>query len=105
MEQAGFYTYILACADGTLYTGWSTDPGKRLARHNQGKGAKYTRSRLPVALQAVWRFDTKTEAMRFERELKALTRPQKLRLIQAQQRATQPDGAGPAYMAKARTTG
>lgn len=81
MSQTGFYTYILMCADGTFYTGWSTDPQKRLAQHNRGKGAKYTRSRLPVELKAVWEFDTKSEAMRFEYTLKGMTRPQKMQLI------------------------
>lgn len=82
MEDAGeFYTYLLECADGTLYAGWTTEPERRLAQHNLGKGAKYTRTRLPVTLQAVWQFDSKPEAMRFEWQLKHLTRTQKLRLI------------------------
>lgn len=81
MAQNGFYTYILECADGTLYTGWSTDPDKRLVQHNEGKGAKYTRARLPVQLKAVWGFETKSEAMRFECQLKTLSRAEKLRLM------------------------
>jgi putative endonuclease len=86
MSQTGFYTYMLMCADGTLYTGWSTDPQKRLDQHNRGKGAKYTRSRLPVELKAVWEFETKSEAMRFESALKAMTRPQKMQLADQQDR-------------------
>jgi putative endonuclease len=80
-EDAGYYAYILECADGTLYSGWTTDPARRLEQHNQGKGAKYTRSRLPVQLRAVWRYDTQTEAMRNEWKLKKMSRAQKLCLI------------------------
>ena len=49
-RQEKNYVYIVRCADGTLYCGWTTDPEARLAVHNSGKGAKYTRSRLPVEL-------------------------------------------------------
>lgn len=83
-EQASFFTYLLECADGTLYCGWTTDTAQRLEAHNAGKGAKYTRVRLPVRLAAQWRFETKTEAMRFEYRLKRLSRKQKLALIQSQ---------------------
>jgi putative endonuclease len=81
MQQSGFYTYILECADGTFYTGWSTNPHKRLIQHNEGKGAKYTRSRLPVLLKATWQFETRAEAMRFECKLKRLSRAEKLKLM------------------------
>lgn len=82
MSEPGFYTYMLACADGTFYAGWTTDPQKRLETHNRGQGAKYTRGRLPVELLRVWRFDSKSEALRFERHLKALSRPRKEALLQ-----------------------
>lgn len=77
------YTYILRCADGTLYTGWSTDPQRRAAVHNAGKGAKYTRSRLPAALVYQEAFATVREAMRRERQIKKLSRKEKLALIAA----------------------
>lgn len=76
-------TYILKCADNTLYTGWTTDLQKRLNAHNQGKGAKYTRSRRPVTLVYHEIFETKEEAMRRETAIKKLSRPQKERLIAA----------------------
>ncbi len=76
-------TYILKCADNTLYTGWTTDLQKRLNAHNQGKGAKYTRSRRPVTLVYHEIFETKEEAMRREAAIKKLSRPQKERLIAA----------------------
>ncbi len=76
------YIYILRCADGTLYTGWTNDPEKRLAAHQAGKGGKYTRARLPVELVYSERFDTKQEAMRREWEIKQLTREEKLKLIE-----------------------
>ena len=75
------YTYILQCADGTLYTGWTNDLARRLALHNAGKGAKYTKSRLPVKLVYHETFATKEEAMRREAAIKRLSRQQKLALI------------------------
>lgn len=74
--------YLLRCADGTLYAGWTNDPARRVRMHNSGKGAKYTRSRRPVVLVYCERFATRQEAMRRERELKRLTHAQKLRLAQ-----------------------
>ena len=76
------YTYILSCADGTLYTGWTNDLERRLAAHNAGKGGKYTRVRLPVTLVYHEEFDTKEEAMAREWAIKQLTRSQKLALIE-----------------------
>ena len=58
------YTYILRCADGTLYTGWTNDLEKRLAAHNAGTATKYTRPRRPVTLVYQEAFPTKEEAMR-----------------------------------------
>ena len=76
------YTYILSCADGTLYTGWTNDLERRLAAHNAGKGGKYTRTRLPVTLVYHEAFDTKEEAMSREYAIKQMTRAQKLALTQ-----------------------
>ncbi|MEB3287797.1 MAG: GIY-YIG nuclease family protein [Vampirovibrionales bacterium] len=81
-EGSAFYTYILLCADGTFYTGWTTDVGKRLKVHNEGKGAKYTRCRLPVSLIGFWKFETKSEAMKLEHWIKQLPRTAKQRFIQ-----------------------
>ena len=78
------YTYILRCADGTLYCGWTNDLTARLAAHNSGRGAKYTRGRGPVTLAYSELFGTQGEAMRREAALKRLPRPQKLALIQSQ---------------------
>ena len=76
-----YYVYILKCRDGTLYTGITTDVQKRLATHNSGKGAKYTRSRLPVMLLYQEPQPDKSAALKRENAIKALTRPQKLALI------------------------
>ena len=76
------YTYILRCADGSLYTGWTNDLDRRLAAHQAGKGGKYTRAKRPVELVYSERFDTKSEAMRREWEIKQLTREEKLKLIE-----------------------
>lgn len=75
------YTYILCCADGTLYTGWTNDLERRLAAHNAGKGSKYTCSRRPVELVYREEWETKEQAMSRERQIKRLTRPEKLLLI------------------------
>ncbi|MCI6284947.1 GIY-YIG nuclease family protein [Selenomonas sp.] len=75
------YTYIVRCSDGSLYTGWTDDIEKRLAAHNSGRGAKYTRTRLPVVLVHLETFATKEEAMSREWHIKQLTRAQKLALV------------------------
>ena len=77
------YTYILRCSDHTYYTGWTNDLEKRLRTHQEGRGGKYTRSRLPVELAYFEEFETKEEAMRREFALKQLTRAQKEQLIAA----------------------
>ena len=76
------YAYIVECADGTLYSGWTNDLKKRVAAHNAGQGAKYTRARLPVKLRYYEEFGDKTEAMRRECALKRLPRAAKLKLIE-----------------------
>ena len=73
--------YMLRCADGSLYTGWTNDLQARLRCHNAGKGGKYTRSRLPVELVYWEEYPTKEEAMSREWHLKRLPRAEKLRLI------------------------
>ena len=83
MEQN--ITYILRCADGTLYTGWTYDLPRRLQAQNAGTGAKYTRPRRPVCLVYQESFPTKQEAMRREWEIKQYSRAEKLRLIAARQ--------------------
>ncbi|MBQ6383926.1 MAG: GIY-YIG nuclease family protein [Clostridia bacterium] len=75
-------TYLLQCADGSLYCGWTNDLEHRLQSHNAGTGGKYTRSRRPVRLMYAERFGTKEEAMRREWEIKRLTRKAKIGLIQ-----------------------
>lgn len=76
------WAYILRCGDGTLYCGWTNNIDARIKTHNAGKGAKYTRSRLPVELVYCEEFETPHGAMHREYELKQLTREQKLRLIE-----------------------
>ncbi len=75
------YTYILECADKTLYCGWTNHLAERVAAHNAGKGAKYTKSRRPVELKYYETFSTKTEAMRREWQIKQLSRKEKLALM------------------------
>lgn len=76
-----YVVYILRCGDDTLYTGITTDLERRVAVHNSGKGAKYTRSRLPVTPVYREEVPDKSAALRREREIKALTRAEKLELI------------------------
>ena len=75
------YTYIVKCGDGSLYTGWTNHLEKRIQAHNAGKGAKYTKSRLPVVLVYYETFETKQEAMSRERAIKRLSRKEKLKLV------------------------
>ena len=80
-KQNENYTYILKCSDGSLYCGWTNDIENRLKVHNSGKGAKYTRSRLPVELVYLERFSTKSQAMTREAQIKKMSRKQKEELI------------------------
>lgn len=75
------YTYILSCADNSLYCGWTNNLEKRLASHNNGTASKYTRTRRPVKLIYFEEFDTKEEAMSREYHIKRMTRKEKLKLI------------------------
>lgn len=77
------YTYIVKCSDETFYTGWTNDLKKRIEMHNSGKGAKYTKARLPVELVYYEAFDTKEEAMSREWHIKRLSRSEKQKLIEA----------------------
>jgi putative endonuclease len=76
-----YYIYILECCGGTLYVGSTNDVEKRVAVHNAGKGAKYTRGRLPVNLLYTEVFETRGEALKREAKIKRLPRNQKLFLI------------------------
>lgn len=75
------YVYILRCSDGTLYTGYTNNLQKRLKVHNSGKGAKYTRCRLPVKLVYFEEYCTKSEATKREYAIKQLTRENKIKLV------------------------
>lgn len=77
------YTYMVRCRDGSLYTGWTNCLEKRLACHNAGKGAKYTKTRLPVELVYYETFEKKEEAMRREWQIKQMNRKEKMNLIQS----------------------
>ena len=83
-----WYVYILRCADGTLYTGVTTDLARRLRQHNAGTAARYTRCRRPVALVYHEAHAGRGPALRRERALKALSRRQKLALVRQARRAT-----------------
>ena len=78
-----YYCYILKCNDNTLYTGFTNNIEKRLKAHNSGKGAKYTRGRIPCTLVYHESFDNKTDALKREYEIKQLSRQEKLKLIKS----------------------
>ncbi len=84
MVAMNFYTYILICSDHSLYTGWTTDVESRLETHNNGRGAKYTRARLPVSLACSWAFETRNQAMSFEVAIKKLSRAEKFSLLRGE---------------------
>ena len=79
------YAYMLACADGTLYAGWTNDLEKRVAAHSAGQGAKYTRGRGPVRLCYYEAFPDKSAALRREAALKRLSHSEKMALIERQE--------------------
>jgi putative endonuclease len=82
------FVYIVRCRDGTLYTGYTTDLDRRIAVHNRGKGARYTRARLPVELVFCEEYRTKSEAMRREAEIKRMPRWEKAALVAMDVRVT-----------------
>ena len=77
------HVYLLRCADDSLYCGWTTDMDRRLAAHRSGAASRYTRSRLPVQLAAVFTAPDRSAALREEARIKRLPRTAKLRLIDA----------------------
>lgn len=76
------YVYLLKCSDSSLYCGWTTDLAHRISTHNSGRGAKYTRSRLPVELVYFESFESKHEALSRECQIKKLSRNEKLKLAE-----------------------
>ena len=84
-EKAMNYTYLVECADKTLYCGWTNRLEQRIRAHNEGKGAKYTKSRRPVRLVYAETFSTKEEAMKREAAIKKLSRKEKEELIRTYQ--------------------
>ena len=89
-QKMSWVCYILQCADGTLYTGITNDLGKRLAAHNVGEGAKYTRGRSPVKLAYCESCADKSAALKREIEIKGLPRPKKLVLVEASRKHHSP---------------
>ena len=81
MGEGNWWVYLLRCADDTLYTGSTTDVERRLAQHNAGKGAKYTRARRPAELVYREPCGSRSEALRREAAIKGLSRAEKLALI------------------------
>lgn len=75
------FCYILECSDGTFYTGWTTDPERRVAQHNKGVGARYTKTRRPVRLVYLEEQPDKVSALKRERAIKALPRKKKMELF------------------------
>ena len=76
------YVYLVQCADGSLYCGWTTDLEERMAAHNSGKGAKYTRTRLPAELAWFEEYADRHEALSREWHIKRMSRQEKLALIE-----------------------
>ncbi|MBO4948773.1 MAG: GIY-YIG nuclease family protein [Peptococcaceae bacterium] len=76
-----YFTYMVLCSDNTLYTGYTDNLKRRMEAHNSGKGAKYTKARLPVELVYWEKHATKQKAMQKEYAIKQLTRAQKLKLL------------------------
>ncbi len=79
-----FYVYIMQCEDGTFYTGYTKDLHQRARQHADGKGAKYTRSHRPLEIGYVETFESRSDAMKREKQIKKLTHEQKAGLIKTQ---------------------
>jgi putative endonuclease len=81
--KAAYFCYIVQCLDKTYYTGWTTDPQRRTCQHNKGCGAKYTRTHRPVTLVYLEEMPDRSEAMKREYAIKAMSRKRKEALIQS----------------------
>lgn len=81
METKKNYTYMVRCRDGSLYTGWTNDLEKRIQAHNQGTGAKYTKTRRPVELVYYEEYESKIQAMKREYEIKQLPKKKKEEMV------------------------
>ena len=81
MQEGTWYVYIVSCVDGSLYTGITTNVERRVAQHNTGKGAKYTRARRPVSLLSSWPFSDMSSALKEEHRIKKLSRAKKEALL------------------------
>lgn len=82
--MANFYVYLASCANGTLYTGYTTDVARRLGMHNAGRGGRFTRINRPLTLITIWPYESRTEAIRVERAIKRLSHEAKLELAYRQ---------------------
>lgn len=89
-----WFTYMIECSDGSIYTGITTNVAKRMKQHNTGKGAKYTKKRNPVILKALWGGKTRSEASKLEHSIKQFTREDKLELIDDESKLTLIFGMG-----------
>jgi putative endonuclease len=96
VSRGDHHVYVLRCADDSLYTGYTTDVERRVAEHDAGEGAKYTRGRTPVELVHVESFDSRSAAMSREYELKRLSRAAKERVVAGEAEGVDPDGAADA---------
>ena len=86
-DGQGCFVYMVECADGSLYTGWTTDPDRRIKEHNDGRGALYTRWRRPVELRYLEEAPDRSAAQRRENAIKKLSRQKKLSLVENYQQA------------------
>jgi len=84
MTTNKYFCYMLVCADDSFYTGWTCDPERRLAQHNAGRGARYTRARRPVRLVFLEELPDRAAAMKREHAIKQMKRDRKERLIRGQ---------------------
>jgi putative endonuclease len=82
LNKTAFYCYILECADGSYYTGWTTDPERRVKEHNSGRGARYTRARRPVRMVYLEELPDRSAAMKRELAIKRLGRDEKKKLAE-----------------------
>ena len=82
-KEPEYFTYMVECSDGSLYTGWTTDPERRVKEHNAGRGALYTRWRRPVTLKYLEKKPDRSTAQRREIAIKKLTRKKKDALVEA----------------------
>jgi len=96
-RKGSYFVYVLLCNDGNYYTGYSNNPASRLVRHMRGRGARYTRMHKPRGIVYLQELETRSAAMKRERQIKALTHAEKSHLVEDVRTGSRSHGLQPRF--------